>query len=572
MPIADPNMRRPIGARRRIAPWGVVAWLLLVQFFLFRCYTTRQIAWAYPRHVDQAVYLELAYETYDRIVHEGLRRGTQWGMGFGDRSPSPNGAVLHVQAAFLFGVLGPGRVAALTLNFLYFMLLQIVLVYTVRDLSGRWSVAFIALGLLLAARTTFQRTGGIAEFRLDFATMCLFGVFVCLVIRSRVFDRFSWSLLAAAGGAYLIAFRFLTVAFFIPIFAVLIAAAAAVALGTRDPSRRAAAIRRCRNLVACGTAASIALVPVMLHHGTQAAHYYIGMHAKGAQRYIRAALFRAEQWPSALAFYPRLLVLHHGGPILFILAAAVLLVLGLYAKPRPAIQDSARHLARSAPGVWLATLTCFLAPLVVLTADVDKNAIVGNVLLVGLLWLIVLPICSLAQRGGPGMSRLLLVVAGLTLGVGMTVQIYSYTRPSEFTRQRTQVATVLDLYDRIVAVSRATGLGHPALANDSATDFLSPTAINAATYERHRYLLRSRELLAKNLLPRSPEEILTAVRQADFVLITRANNPKSLRSPFEQCTDAAHKEILSYCEQRHSRLAEAQAPDRVVILFGPPRR
>lgn len=220
---ARPDASTMDAYRVSVSPWLVVLALLLLQFCLFRTYVAREIAWAYPAHFDQAVYLERSYQTFDAMTHEGFLRGLAQGAGFGKTPPLANGALLHLQAAVLFYLFGPGRTTALTLNFFYFALFQLVLVETLLARTHRWSSALIGLGLLLTTRAAFQSTAGIADFRMDFGAFCLFGIFISLVLRSRLFENPGSSIAALLAGGYTIAFRFITGAYVIPIIGLALA-------------------------------------------------------------------------------------------------------------------------------------------------------------------------------------------------------------------------------------------------------------------------------------------------------------------------------------------------------------
>src|SRR5262245_26454015 len=176
-----------------------------------------------------------SYETHERIRQRGL-----WGgLAYGLRMPTAKGPMMHVQAALLYLVLGPSRLSALTLNFLYFALLQCALVATARWYSGRWSVALFALGLLLAARAPFYPAGGLVDFRIDFIASCLFGTFLCAVLRSGLFASRRWSAVAGGVAALLVLFRSLTALYLAGVLgALFLALCAGLYLYRRDAEAR----------------------------------------------------------------------------------------------------------------------------------------------------------------------------------------------------------------------------------------------------------------------------------------------------------------------------------------------
>ena len=564
-----PATRRPfVPILSRIAPWLLFATLLAVQFALFRQYALREITWAYPQNFDQAVFLDRSYETYDRMIHQGLLAGLLHGAGFRGGAPVPNGALIHLQAAILFRVLGPGRLTGLELNFFYFALFQFVLVQTVRYLGGSWAKAFISLALLLTAGTILQDTGGIMDFRIDFITFCLFGIFICLVLRAGIFASLGWSLAAALAASYTIAFRFITLAYFPPIFLLMFAIIAWGAMRHRaQANRKADAVRRLRNLLAAGILAGIVIAPVLIHHWSAIDNYYLRLHAAGQQRYIRARMFNVADVGGALTFYPHSVARHHAGYV-FLGFAAILVILGAAMGRKSAIStepSTPRYASGPAFGFVLA---CLLIPLAALTCDVDKNAAVGSILVGPLLWLAVLgalrvripPDDKLRVRSAIGM-------AGASMAVAIMMQCIFYRRHSDFTRHRPEVTSVLDLYERIGALSHAHRSESPAVANDSFADYLFPPAINVMTYERHGYLLHARETLATDVVAKSPGQILASLEKCDFALITRRLTPKRIGSPFDQSIEWASAQSNAYCKKNLVRVEEIRVMERDVTLF-----
>jgi hypothetical protein len=573
LPEASTTHGSFVPALSRFVPWLLFAALLAAQFFLFRSFAIREIVWSYPQNFDQAVFLDRSYETYDRMIHEGSFSGLLHGAGYRGGAPVPNGALIHLHAALLFRMLGPGRLTALTLNFLYFALFQFVLVQTVRHLSGSWARAFISLALLLTAGTTFQDTGGMMDFRIDFITFCLFGIFICLVLRAGVFASRGWSLAAALVASYTIAFRFITLAYFLPIFVLMFVIVAWDAMRRHaDANWKADAVRRWRNLLASGVLAAIVTGPVLMHHWSAIDNYYLRLHAAGQQRYIRARMFHVADLRRALAFYPHSVATHHAGYV-FMSFAAVLMILGATMRRNSSV--STKPLTpRYPPGPAFGfVLSCLLVPLAALTWDVDKNAAVGSVLVGPLLWLAILPALRVQIPPGDKVRvRAAIGMAGASLAAAMTMQCLFSRRHSDFTRHRPQVTSVLDLYERIGTLSRARHLDNPTIANDSFADYLFPSAINVMTYERHGYLLHAHEVLATDVVAKSPAQIAASFERCDFALITRRFTPKRIENPFEESIETARAQFEGYCNHNLVRVEQIRAMERDVTLFARPWR
>lgn len=549
--------------RESVSPWLIVVALLVLQFCLFQTYVAREIAWAYPAHFDQAVYLERSYETFDAMTNEGFFHGLAQGAGIGQTPPVPNGALLHLQAAVLFYFFGPGRRTALTINFFYFAIFQLVLVETLLSLSHRWSHAFVGLGLLLTTRAAFQSTAGIADFRMDFGAMCLFGIFISLALRSRLFEHLGWSIAALLAGGYTIAFRFITGAYVVPIIMVSLGVLTVLLIARRKDQTAAATIkRRLRNLLIASCIAIAFTGPIIWHHWSAIFAYYYRFHATGPDKHIRAALFKTASPFASLSYYPRTIALHDLGPAFFILAAALIAIVLLW-KKSISFKSSRRAIAE-----MLFVLACGVVPWAVLTWDADKNAAVGCILVAPVVWLVILVLQnSFTIPGIIRQWRVEPLLAAAALITGTAVQITSYGHHSEFTRSRAQTLRVLDLYDRIDSIAHQRHWAHPAIANNSFADSLFPSAINDSIYERHHYLLGAQESLATDLISVSPVQTIDDLSHSDFALIAWPRVERSVQSPFQKSMEAQRGEIDAYCAAHFRKVEEIRANGFDVTLF-----
>jgi hypothetical protein len=561
------HVKGPITSRALpVVHWLLWLALLVLQFSLFHRNATREVVWAYPRHCDQAVYLERAYETHLHIVRDGLWHGLAYGAGFNGGDPSANGALLHLQAALLFCIVGPSRLAALSLIFAYFAAFQAVLFSTLHAVSRRWSIAWVGLGLLLTARTTFQEIGGIMDFRFELAAMCLFGIFLCCVIRSGVFQRLWWSLAAGAFAAFTMAFRFITVAYFIPIFAMTLLMLICCRLGSRRCNSPVAAwTGRIRNLLIAGVFGSIIVGPILLHHQHAVSTYYLRLHATGQERFERAAMYNVMEWGAALKFYPQALYLHHCGVLFFGLVVTLLIAGAMI--PATSRAPAVSGLTDRRLGIGFC-LIAFLVPLAILNCDVDKEFAVGNIMLPPILWLaVLLARFPLAAPGRPGSLRAGFAWPVAAAAAGAFLQVASYLRHSDLSLYRPQVTSILAMYDAIDASSRQRGWTDPAVADDASSQYQFAPTIDVTIYERHGRLIHAREVLANGLLAKSREQILNAVQSADYVLLSEPRNKNDAQDLFEQSTHALHSELLDYCRSHLTHLCDCSAPERQITVF-----
>jgi hypothetical protein len=546
--------------------WSLLFILLCVQFALFHRHATREIVWAYPRHCDQAVYLDQAYTTHFKMVHEGPWAGLAYGSGFRQAVPSPNGALLHLQAALLFFIGGPSRMTALSLLFGYFAAFEAMFFATLYGITRRWSIAWIGASLLLAARTTFQDTGGIMDFRPDLPAMCVFGIFICCVMRSKVFLRPGWSALAGIAAAYTMAFRFLALAYFIPIFALTLILLLVCWGRTRRRGECTVMWKlRLRNLFIAGLLGSIFIAPVLIHHKASIANYYLRLHAAGQERYERAAMFHVTGLGASLKYYPQSLYLHHLGAMFLALCAALLAIGALIPISRrfAAVANAVdRRLAIAF------SLIAMLVPLTVLTWDVDKNPSVGDIMVPPVLWLVLLLARFPSSASGGFTSRRWRIgYPAVAMACGIGVQVFSYLQHSELSRHRKQTASILAMYDAIGASSAKHGWSDPVVTDDAFSDYQFAPVIDVMVYERHGRLIHAHEALANVLLARSPDQMLSAIKGSDFVVLSEPRQAHDVQDPFERSTQAMHAELMPYCRSHLDTLYVFSGTGRDVTVF-----
>jgi len=329
------------------AAWCAIVLLVIAQGILFRHHAMREIVWAYPPDHDQLTYLEESYQTYEEFLHRGIG-GLAEGLGLraGPVRLSPSSATLNLQAALIYSAAGPSRLSAISLNFFYWALFQLTFVGTVRWLTKRWSAAFLALALLLTTRSAFQLPGGLFDFRLDFIASCLFGIVICVVIRSRCFALWRWSLVAGCAAAMLATFRFITVVYLFGAFAVYLAILL-LQLWRRqhDVAGRRAVARQMKGLLAGAAIFAAVTGPVLWQRREAITNYYVRGHVIGHDKELRALVAGNTTWERSLSFYPRSLLHDHLGAA-FALLNSVVLALSLSLSPRS--RSCGRHQLRLA--------------------------------------------------------------------------------------------------------------------------------------------------------------------------------------------------------------------------------
>lgn len=586
--------------RRNWIGWISLAAWLLIQCALFREFARREVVWSYPPYHDQLTYLGASYDTLERILDHGLYAGLSESEAFrhlnaADLEPnvaflpprrqsdpnaplSPNGAIMPNEAAMLFLLTGPSRLNALMLNFAYFALFECVLVGTLLWLSGRWSIALIALGLLLTCPSQFDGTGGIIDFRLDFSAACLFGIFLCVVIRSRMFADWRWSVVAGLVCAYLIAYRFITAVYLAGAMGLLVLfLLGQIALRRRDPSRRADVVRRLIGTFIAGSMVLLFALPIIIHHFPAIHDYYIARHLHGDDRSIRAAGQGIADFWSAFWYYPDSLYHFHAGAF-FIWAGLVLVA--FFGLERLVIPHTGPHIPPpiNLPSALFFSAACLLVPMAVLSSDQDKTPVVADVMVGPLLWFLSLLIVLIAGLWhGTALSRFrrvaLPIAAAVILTTGIATQVSTYASHGEMTQNRREIESILALYDRITDDCQALGLRNPAVACDCQADYLNPPVLKVEAYERRGVLLKPGETMANTIGPMDADDLVKDLVPADFVMLSEhpAPPPGGFEYPFETSVRKAKPRLLEYCRKNLLERGHARLFDRDITLYFRPQ-
>jgi hypothetical protein len=553
---------------RHLLGWAAVALGLLFQFALFREFVRREVAWAYPAYHDQACYLLSSYTIYERALEHGLPAGLQTGWEL----RLPQGVLLHQEAALLYFLLGPGRLSALTLNFLHLALLQLVLVATLRWLTGRWSVALLGLGLLLCAGCPFVLAGGVADFRFDCGAWCLFGVLLCLVVRSDVFTSRRWSLAVGTAAAWLGLFRLVSLGHLAATAMLLLPVLAArLAWHWRDPAGRRVEWRRWAN-VGLATAVVVAVCgPVVWSlRGSIQAYYVLG-HVTGEEKAIRLQQF-LRGGGNLYTYYPQTLLATLAGPTFLGLAGLALLAAaaGAAAAWWRRSRGGAPRVSAGLLGVTLAA--ALLGPLGVLTVDVHRGVSVATFLFPPFLLLALFGVVALAglHRAGPrrrwaeaGWAAL----AALALVGGACVQLARYGERTWMSRARADVERVTQLYDLLGRYALDHGLTAPVIASNSIHEALNWVVPAACIYERSGVLLDTHAALT-SLHASDAGAALDDLGRSDFVLLAR---PDPGTGPFEASMQRLGPQLSAYCEKEMHCLWRADVFGRDLRLYVRPQ-
>jgi hypothetical protein len=541
---------RPQDVRARGAlVWGLLLALAVGEYGLVRRYVAAEVAPAYPGGFDQAVYLRRSYAVYEQLRREGIAPALRSALG-----GNPTSTLLAALTQPFFCAFGANRPAALALNFVLFVLLQVVTARTVLWRTGSPAAAALALGMLLLARTTFLHVGGgLVDYRPDFGAYCLYGVLLALAVRSRVFSSLPWSLGCGLAAAALCLYRHVTLVY---LTGALLATAAALLggllLAPRGGPAREGLRRRLRGLAAAtAVAAAVALPFFWAQRATIWGYYGV---SGSAQVAMRAVEMGAETWHDQLLYYPRQVWGVHGGRAFVGLAllAAACGAAGLWSARRVGEAAAVRRGLLEALFVGV----CLAAPLGALTLGrTGMSPAVAGTLLPPLVWLAALGLG--AARGLP--RRVAVVAALLALPAGAVQQWRHFGPPGPPGRQEEQ-ARLLAFYDQVGDYCVGAGLAAPDLSTTHFSDYLHRHQLAVLYFERHGRLLDPRPGLGAELFRVSHAEALAQLRQSDVVLLSdwRPTGPAAFRYPMQDDLLAWRGELREVCERDFRPLGSAE--------------
>jgi hypothetical protein len=537
-------------AASNLKPWLIILALIVVEYGFFAQLVRREIAWFIPTSYDQCQYLDISYNIHGKIVSDGPLKGLMQSLWI----PLPNGALFHILAALLCLVLGPSRLTVLTVHFLLFAGLQCSLAATLHWYSRRWSAAFFGLGLLLAAITPFFGAGGLLDARLDFGAFCLYGMFICAAVRSRLFASHRWAVVVGMTAAVLALYRHITVVYLAGIFTIAVGFFTLrwLLLKSRSPARRVAT-RQITGLLVAGSILAALLVPVLLLKFDALWKYYVVNVELGGDRDVRAAEFGVNTLQDHFLFYLKSLVTEHAGRnFLGIAGLALVAALALWLAARRHPSEGGGP--RIGPGSLAFFLgLCLVVPYAILTRMVSKSPVVGNILVIPLMWLVLLPLLGVARRGlAPGKAKAALGILGF---VGCTWGVFSHfqmecTMRGGWFAYGDDAKVVLTFHDDIVQCSRDAGLKNPHIAYDCIAEFLHAGVTDVRAFEQHGQNLQLSQLMPNNgVLAMDETAIRQALDQSHFVVLAGESYFTESLYPFNQQMKAWQSELRAYCDR-----------------------
>jgi hypothetical protein len=500
-----------------------LSWLafgLLLETMIFYLHVYLQIAPYYPRVYDQLTYMLATTRILDDFSERGFVALVRPFF-----SPMSTGIIFPLQGALVQLALGTSRAALLSTNLIYFIIAQLCVFLTARRSLGTTQAAWLPLALFIGCIGVFKTAGGIADYRIDFAAMCLFGIWVCSLSWTNEFTSRKFSVLAGAVAALLILTRFITAAYIGPILIILFLYVAFAK--RRDDS---CYFVRIANILTSGIIVAVIALPALFLASGPINSYYVRGHLSGEEPAVRAAEVGVIDSISNIFYYPRALLDYQVGTAGVAIIAAALMVASI-GKLR------SRHLRLRNSFDSLVFTVALATPLVVLSFDFSKSPVVIGIVLIPLMLLIASIWQSFAapllgHRSLKWTTRLVVLAGAITFVINGTSHRndLSPEDQTEIERLNFTIATYSAEFEK------------PKIAFDRLVDYLNGATLRyyfRQEYGPNRAAPAFTESLAGIFAVR-PEDALAALKSSDVVVLTNKTNRGT--GPFDstiiECWDA----------------------------------
>jgi len=350
-------------------------------------------------------------------------------------------------------------------------------------------------------------------------------------------DRF-WSIASGLIGSFLVLNRFVTGVY---ILGVLLGFAVVCSIVLWVGRRRADLRSRMRlRLWHLGLSACILMIPVapFLIRNWKAIHgYYVMGHAVGEEKEIRAAELGIRDLSGHFSFYPKSIFEDHLGKI-FIWGAGIAIVCALAARLLSKFRYKTAKLPprfdEILPLQILFLLGAILGPVLVLTADISKSAVVGGVVGGPVSLLVVGVMAVAAPRASLGVDRftrrLLTAGALVVFAFGCVNQFSHASRHWEEYAQRNDLKRLADLNACLTDLASENGWSSPGISYDVITGWLNAGSPTISAFEGSGKLIEFHPMLGNGILGVSREQAISLLEQSDFVILTTL--PKVGTYPF----------------------------------------
>lgn len=547
----------------------VLAFLVALELLLFLVFYTREIAWYPPLSFDQTQYLTEAYRLQEQVLWQGP--GKFWSNLWS--SAHPTGVGLPIEGAISGILFGGVRLPQLGVLFFAFVLLQLFAFATAHAVWRRIGFGYMIVGLILCQTTAWFWAGGLFDFRIDFFAYCFYGIWACAVVRSDLFLDRRWAIGCAVLGSILVLNRFLTITYLLGVslgtFAVLVIM---IVVKRADAGLVIRMRRRLSNFGIYFGLFTIIVAPFLIRNWAAIHDYYVIGHGISAEKEIRARELGIHDLAGHLLFYPISIVRDHWGPAFLCAAALAILaavVLRLLRRQRLSKNGRLGETPESTLLQIIFVLGAIAGPVIVLTIDISKSAVVGEIVGVPAALLVVLfaAVIGTTHNEAPSSrgQTLFGVGAGLIFATGLLNYAGHASRHLPQSGQRLFYQRLTDLNKWLVEYAAARDWKDPKISIDIISGDLNAGTITVTGYERLHELIYFRPLLAGDIITVGRPEALSYLAQSDFVILT--NLPKSGVDPFYESISQYWDDLHAWAEKNMIMSRKMTLGDMIATIY-----
>lgn len=526
--------------------------ILLIEFALFRTYVLREIIGSCPRKIDQAVFMRMTYHMYENVVNGN------YGAVFKEIYEGLGQGAFPVFGLISLFILGKSRLSLLTVNFILFILAQLMGFRSVKLISNSNKIGFFFLGLFLMIQSPFLEAGDLVDYRMDFAGFCLYTCWVAALILAYYKQEKKYNYQSAIFVGLLFMFRSNTIAY--------VAIAFLLFECIHILFFKSKIVDEIKYLLKYGCIVIAAGGWYILLQFKNLYHYYVTAHVTSAEPEIRMVEQGINNWISYLLFYPFMLIKNHLGYILsFLLAAIILISAIMYFINK---RGKKLKLQRNEVIALCVGLCSFSAPFIVLTMDVSKSSVVICTV-AGAAVFITCYVFSLVCNRKLLSDRILFIFMAAMIAAGMSNYIGNTTKEHTGYDEQTQ-AQMLAINNCMKEYIIKNDLEEAKLLVDRICDAITTDVLTVLTYESENHYVNMG--YAWNDLNTykdyTPEEVETALQEADLMVLSTGEYTTQSFYPTDSTFDKYRDTMWKYASKNLVKLGEFMLGNDEVVVFG----
>lgn len=539
--------------------------IFVTEWLLFKSYVQREISCGFPTSFDQSSYLAQYYTNYETILNGSILLFILKPL-YGGYSHVAQGFWLDYQAVLLSVLFGASRLVALSINLIYYLILQLFFYKSIKSVTHDSLPAFLCLGMLLGLGTPFIFAGGMFDFRPDFLAFCIFGIFISSVIISGTFLNRKWSVVAGAFAALLILTRYFTSVYVFVIYFVFTLPILVSIIKGLGSHRADSSIIRIKNIILSGLCIlTISLVPILF--SLKSIMYYYG--SVNTNSYT---LWSSERGVSSLygnvIFYFRHISNQTYITIeIFLACLLTLLLLSVFNKTHRTMQDiSSRPQDTTMTFVFL--ILAFVVPSIILARVKSSNECTISIVIIPMIYMLSAILVHLYMRFVTTTALKSLCV--MIIGIGVFVNVSNYSKHGFHFATRQDSDQVAAMYTQIGKLCELYEIVTPRIATDSVRHYFAPQMLLNMYYEKFNRLISPNDMLASDIFLNNPKKALGMVQACDFAIITHKNTASDSIYPVAGTVESIRPEMLDLVRKRFIHIGTFFIEHRIIDLYMKP--